>query len=66
MSFIYKYETLHCFIKGVNGGCFVFIKNDNPQSAFTHNPGPTIFLGNDCGSVCRAVGRGSNPVIGEF
>ena len=25
ISFIYKYETLHGFIKGVSGGCFVLI-----------------------------------------
>ena len=25
MSFIYKYETLHGFIMGVSGGCFVLI-----------------------------------------
>ena len=42
MSFIYKYETLHGFIKGVSGGCFVLInKRRYMQSAFTYNPGPT-------------------------
>ena len=42
MSFIYKYETSRGFIKGVSGGCFVLInKLFYPQSAFTHNPGPT-------------------------
>ena len=25
ISFIYKYKTLHGFIKGVSGGCFVLI-----------------------------------------
>ena len=42
MSFIYKFETSCGFIKGVSGRCFV-LKNilHYPQSAFTHNLGPT-------------------------
>ena len=36
----------HGFIKGESGGCFV-LKNKlcYPQSAFTHNPGPTQIVG---------------------
>ena len=43
MSFIYKYGTMCGFIKGVSGGCFELInKWCYPQSAFTHNLGPTL------------------------
>ena len=29
MSFIYKYETLGCFMKGVSGGCFLLINKSS-------------------------------------
>ena len=57
MSFIYKYKTLHGFIKGVSGGFFVLInKWCYPQSAFIHNLGPTIYfsiLANSDLSYCQ-------------
>ena len=43
-SFIFKFEMSYGFVKGVSGGCSVLLnKLCYPQSAFTHNPGPTVF-----------------------